>query len=122
MTDLTKLDIAGAAEALAAGDFSAEDLLQAYLARIEQYEAGMNCFITLLGEPALEQARASDARRATGERLSPLDGIPIALKDNIDLAGVPTTNGMARFRTPDRDAAVTERLRDAGAEIGRVHV
>ena len=117
MSDLTKLDIAGAAEALAAGDFSAEDLLQAYLARIEQYEAGMNCFITLLGEPALEQARASDARRATGERLSPLDGIPIALKDNIDLAGVPTTNGMARFRTPDRDAAVTERLRDAGAVL-----
>ncbi len=117
MTDLTELDITAAGDALAAGDFSAEDLLRAYLARIEQYEAGMNCFITLLGDAALEQARASDVRRSKDERLSPLDGIPIALKDNIDQAGVPTTNGMARFRTPDRDAAVTQRLRDAGAVL-----
>ena len=117
MTDLTELDITAAGEALAAGDFSAEDLLRAYLARIEQYEAGMNCFITLLADSALGQARAADARRRTDERLSPLDGIPIALKDNIDLAGVPTTNGMVRFRTPDRDAAVTQRLRDAGAVL-----
>ncbi|HJM94219.1 MAG: amidase [Alphaproteobacteria bacterium] len=123
MIDPANLDITGTAEALAAGDFTAEDLLRAYLARIERYEAGMNCFITLLEEPALEQARASDARRAKGERLSPLDGIPIALKDNIDLAGVPTTNGMARFRTPVRDAAITQRLRDAGAVfLGKVNM
>jgi aspartyl-tRNA(Asn)/glutamyl-tRNA(Gln) amidotransferase subunit A len=123
MNDLTELDITDAAEALAADTFSAEDLLQAYLARIEQYEDGMNCFITLLAEPALAQARAADTRRAKGERLSPLDGIPIALKDNIDLAGVPTSNGMAKFRTPDRDAAVTENLRQAGAVlIGKVNM
>lgn len=117
MTDPTELDITDAAAALAAGAFSAEALLQAYLARIEQFEDGLNCFITLLPDDALAQARAADARRAKGEHLSPLDGIPIALKDNIDLAGVPTSNGMAKFRTPERDAAAAQRLRAAGAVI-----
>ncbi|MDP6830340.1 MAG: amidase [Alphaproteobacteria bacterium] len=117
MSDPTELDITDAASALAAGDFRAEDLLQAYLARIAQYEDDLNCFITLLAEPALTEARAADDRRARGEALSPLDGIPIALKDNIDVADVPTSNGMARLRTPARDAAVTDRLRQAGAVI-----
>ena len=117
MVDATELDITTAAAALAAGELGSEDLLRAYLARVDQYEDGLNCFITLLAEPAQAQARAADGRRAKGERLSPLDGIPIALKDNIDVAGVPTTYGMARLRTPDRDAAVTQRLRDAGAVI-----
>jgi aspartyl-tRNA(Asn)/glutamyl-tRNA(Gln) amidotransferase subunit A len=117
MSDLTALDITDAAAALAAGDFCAQDLLQAYLDRIARYEDDLNCFITLLAEPALAQARAADARRAKGECLSPLDGIPIALKDNIDLAGVPTSNGMAQFRTPGTDSAVAQRLRQAGAVI-----
>ncbi|MDP7549292.1 MAG: amidase [Alphaproteobacteria bacterium] len=117
MSDPAALDITDAAAALAGGAFSAQDLLQAYLARIERYEDGLNCFITLLAEPAREQAKAADARHAEGRRLSPLDGIPIALKDNIDLAGVPTTNGMAKFRTPENDSAVAQRLRQAGAVI-----
>ncbi|MDA1097387.1 MAG: amidase [Proteobacteria bacterium] len=117
MIDPTALDITDAAAALADGTFAAEDLMRAYLSRIEQYEPALNCFITLLPDAALAQARAADARRAKGERLSPLDGIPIALKDNIDLVGVPTTNGMAKFRTPARDAAAVERLRQAGAVI-----
>ncbi len=117
MSDPTALDITDAAAALAAGAFSAQDLLRAYLARIAQYEDGLNCFITLLAEPALEQARAADTRRAKGQCLSPLDGIPIALKDNIDLAGVATTNGMAKFRTPETDSAVAQRLTQAGAVI-----
>jgi aspartyl-tRNA(Asn)/glutamyl-tRNA(Gln) amidotransferase subunit A len=117
MSDLTALDITDSASALADGAFSAQDLLQAYLTRIAQYEDGLNCFITLLAEPAREQARAADARRARDARLSPLDGIPIALKDNIDLAGVPTTNGMAKLRTPEQDSAAAQRLRQAGAVI-----
>ena len=117
MSDPTELDITDAAAALADGGFSAEDLLGAYLARIGRYEDRLNCFITLLAEPAREQARAADIRRAKGERLSPLDGIPIALKDNIDLAGAPTTNGMAKFRMPDDDATAARRLRQAGAVI-----
>ena len=117
MTDLTKLDITDAAAALAAGDFTAEDLLAAYLDRIERFDGTLHAFITVLADPALVQARASDQRRANGDCLSSLDGIPIGLKDNIDLAGVPTTNGMAKFRDPDRDAEATRRLRAAGAVI-----
>ncbi|MFP6747550.1 MAG: amidase [Alphaproteobacteria bacterium] len=125
-TDPTTLDITDAAAELAAGHFDAVTLLEAYLARIAQFEAGLNCFITLLAEDAREQASAADGRRAASGaagRLSPLDGIPIVLKDNIDLAGVPTTNGMAKFRTPDRDAAAAQRLRQAGAVIlGKVNM
>lgn len=117
MTDPTALDITDAAAALAAGTFSAQDLLQAYLERIARHENSLNCFITLLAEPARAQARAADARHANGRPLSPLDGIPIALKDNIDLAGVPTTNGMASFRTPGNDSTAAQRLRQAGAVI-----
>ncbi len=123
MTDLTALDITDAAAGLAAGDFDAVTLLEAYLNRIGQHEDSLNCFITLLAGPAREQARAADQRRTGVGRLSPLDGIPIALKDNIDLAGVPTTNGMAKFRTPERDAAAAQRLRQAGAVIiGKVNM
>jgi Asp-tRNA(Asn)/Glu-tRNA(Gln) amidotransferase A subunit family amidase len=117
VADLTKLDITAAAAGLEAGDFTAEDLLDAYLARIDQYEDSLNCFITLLADPARRQARAADERRANGGSLSPLDGIPIALKHNIDLAGVPTTNGMAKFRQPDQDATAAHLLRHAGAVI-----
>ena len=118
LPDLTTLDITDAAAGLAAGDFSAGGLLDAYLARIDRYENGLNCFITLLIDQARVQARAADQRRANGhDRLSTLDGIPIALKDNMDLAGVPTTNGMAKLRTPARDAAAVERLRRGGAVI-----
>ena len=117
MIDPTALDITATTAALSAGSVSAEDLLQAYMDRIARYEGSLNCFITLLATPALAQARAADARRAKGRPLSPVDGIPIALKDNIDLAGVPTTNGMAKFRTPDNDSAAAHRLRQAGAVI-----
>ncbi|MFP6771165.1 MAG: amidase [Alphaproteobacteria bacterium] len=124
MTDLTLLDITDADAALAAGDFTAEALLDAYLGRIGQYEGDVNCFITLLADPAREQARAADQRRSRGiGRLSALDGIPIALKDNIDLAGVPTTNGMARLWTPARDSEAARRLRAAGAVLmGKVNM
>ena len=117
MTDLTKLDITDSAAGLVAGDFTAEGLLAAYLDQIDRFDGTLHAFITVLAEPAMVQARASDERRATGKTLSPLDGIPIGLKDNIDLAGVPTTNGMAKFRDPDQDAEAAHRLREAGAVI-----
>ncbi len=123
MTDLTALDITETAAGLARGDFSAVELLEGYLARIEGFEPQINAFITLLAEPARAQAQAADDRRATGGRHSPLDGIPIALKDNIDLAGVPTTNGMAKLRLPEDDSAAAQRLRKAGAVfMGKVNM
>ena len=120
MTDLTRLDISDAAAGLRAGDFSSTLLLESYLARIATHDNRLNCFTTLLLDQARQQAKESDGR---SERLLPLDGIPIALKDNIDLAQVPTTNGMPKLRTPDQVSEVRRRLRQAGAVlIGKVNM
>ena len=98
MKDLTRLDIRDAAAGLRAGDFSSTLLLESYLARIATHDNRQNCFITHLLDQARQQAKESDGR---SERLLSLDGIPIALKDTIDLAREPTTNGMPKLRTPD---------------------
>ncbi|MCX5577682.1 amidase [Kaistia terrae] len=104
---------------LAAGRTSAVALTRAALERIAETNADWRIFITIAPETALAEAEASDARRAEGRTLGPLDGIPIAIKDNIDVAGMPTTVGTAAYRNrhPARDAAVIARLRDAGAVI-----
>jgi amidase len=90
---------------------------EAFLERLERAET-MHVMTTITPELALRQAREVDVRRRRGERL-PLDGMAIVLKDNIDVAGVPTTVGSRLFadRRPTEDAEVTRRLREAGAVI-----
>jgi aspartyl-tRNA(Asn)/glutamyl-tRNA(Gln) amidotransferase subunit A len=104
--------------ALAAGQVTSIALTQAALERALDL-GHLNAFITLLPETALGAARASDARRAGGHVLGPLDGIPLAIKDNIAIAGVPTTDGTRAFtsRIAAADATVITRLRAAGAVI-----
>lgn len=123
--DVTGLDLTATARLLADGTLSAVELTRVYLARIERFDRTLDCFVTLTAEPALADAAASDARAARGERRGPLDGIPIALKDNIDLAGVPTTNGLAarRHAIARRDAHVVARLRAAGGvTLGKLNM
>jgi aspartyl-tRNA(Asn)/glutamyl-tRNA(Gln) amidotransferase subunit A len=117
--DLTFLPIGTLSELLDAHRIGSEALARQCLARAEGVGRSLSCFITLCPDTALAEARAADARAATGQRLGPLDGIPVALKDNIDVANVPTTNGFGGGppRIPVEDAAVTRRLRDAGAVI-----
>ena len=79
-SDLRDITIADARDALAAGELSARELTNAFLEAIEE-ERHLNAFITETPDRALADADASDARRAKGETLSPLDGIPIAIKD-----------------------------------------
>jgi aspartyl-tRNA(Asn)/glutamyl-tRNA(Gln) amidotransferase subunit A len=96
---------------------SAVELTEACLGRLER--AGpLHAMITITPELALAQAREVDEGRRVGRRL-PLDGMPIVLKDNIDVAGVPTTVGSRLFadRVPTEDAQVTRCLRVAGAVI-----
>jgi aspartyl-tRNA(Asn)/glutamyl-tRNA(Gln) amidotransferase subunit A len=94
-------------------------LTEGYLRRIERYDQELHAFVTVSGEIARAQAAAADEASRRGERLGPLHGIPVALKDNIDTAGVRTTAGSRFFadRVPSRDSEVARRLREAGAVL-----
>lgn len=123
--DLFTHDLAGWSAALAANEISAADLTDACLARIVRHDSTLKIMTTLTAVAARLAAAESDQRRAAGRALGPLDGIPVALKDNIDLAGTPATAGMASraHLVSDEDAVVTVQLRAAGAVIlGKVNM
>ena len=87
--------------------------------RIEQFNPALNAFITVTAEAALAQARTAEAEIQRGTWRGPLHGIPIALKDLFDTAGVKTTAGSALFkdRVPQEDAEVVRRLKTAGVVL-----
>jgi len=99
-------------------EVSAVELVESFLARIEEYQPRINAFFSVTAELALADAAQVDAARARGERL-PLDGMPIAVKDNIDVAGARTTVGSQFFakRVAADDSEVVRRLRAAGAVV-----
>lgn len=102
---------------LARREISSEELVCALLARKEAVDGRVKAFNSLDAESALTEARASDARRATGQSRGALDGIPIGMKDVIAVTGQPLTASsrmLANFISP-YDATVTVRLRAAGA-------
>jgi aspartyl-tRNA(Asn)/glutamyl-tRNA(Gln) amidotransferase subunit A len=101
------------------GDVSPVEITRDCLRRIEQFNPSLNAFITVMAESALVEARRAEAEIARGEWRGPLHGIPIALKDLVDTAGVRTTSASALHETriPKEDAEVVRRLRQAGAVI-----
>jgi amidase len=103
---------------MAKGALTAVGLTEAYLKRIRALEPKVRS-ILFVDPTALRQAKASDQRRRTGHQLSPLDGIPVLLKDNIDTADLPTTAGSRALLAakPKRDAELVRRLRSAGAVV-----
>ena len=117
--DPTDLSIAASSRLIRSGDLSPSELVSAYFGRIRSLDSRVNAFVTLTEERAIAQARELDQELANGEWRGPLHGIPIALKDNIDTAGVLTTAASAVFadRIPDSDAEVVTRLKAAGAII-----
>jgi aspartyl-tRNA(Asn)/glutamyl-tRNA(Gln) amidotransferase subunit A len=117
--DLVTLSLAEAGELVRSKKVSPLELTGACLARIQQLNPLLNAFITVTGESALAAARAAESEIANGKRRGPLHGIPIALKDLFDTAGVRTTAGSAIFadRVPSEDAEVVRRLKAAGAII-----
>jgi aspartyl-tRNA(Asn)/glutamyl-tRNA(Gln) amidotransferase subunit A len=117
--DISGLSIAEASSLLESGSLKSTDLTRACLDRIELYNPKLDAFITVLGKQALAQAAQLDVERQAGRVRSPLHGIPIALKDNIDTAGIRTTAGSQVYddRVPTEDAEVTRRLSAAGAVL-----
>src|SRR6266850_2575298 len=117
--DLSTLSLAEASARIRSRSVSPVQLTEACLARIQTYNPKLNAYITVLRDQALAQARELEAEQRAGKLRSPLHGIPIALKDNIDTAGIRTTAASAVFddRIPDEDAEVTRRLKAAGAVL-----
>ena len=116
MPALHDLGVADAAKAIRAGEITAEQLADALLARAKAH-SGLGAFITLEPDRVRESARKADRQRASGGSLGPLHGVPLALKDNLDTADMPTTGGTPGLKgnRPKRNAAIVEKLFDAGA-------
>jgi amidase len=122
--EMEELTVEAIQAGLAAGRFSAVQLTRAALARIARYEETYNAFVSLNPEALATAAALDEEYLRTGPR-GPLHGVPVVVKDNMDMAGLVTTAGFAGFSSatggvdlvPDDDAAVVTRLREAGAVI-----
>lgn len=116
MSELTHRSVAEHAEALRKQEYSSVELTEAYLKAIREKDEKIGAFLTLTEGEALAAAKASDERRAAGTLLSPIDGIPGAIKDNICTKGVRTTcaSRMLADYIPPYNATVMEKLNGAG--------
>ncbi|RKQ92103.1 amidase [Solirubrobacter pauli] len=119
--DLERLTVSEAAGKMAAGQLTSVQLTRAYIDRIAAVNArgpGLNA-VRLVNPRALQDASLLDLERATGKVRGPLHGVPVLVKDNLDVAGLPTTAGSVALEhsVPDRDSTVVAKLRAAGAVI-----
>jgi len=107
------------ADSLAKGETSSVELTQAHLDRVAAVDGQVKAFLHVDSEGALAQAKEVDARRAKGEKLSPIAGIPLALKDVLAQKGVPTTAGSKILQgwLPPYDSTVVSKLKSAGVVI-----
>ena len=117
--ELHYLTIGEAAPLIASGELSPVELARAYLDRIEAIDGRLDSYVTLTSDLALSQARQAEAEIRAGNYRGPLHGIPIALKDLYDTAGIKTT-AMSRVtpdRVPDEDATTVAKLYEAGVVL-----
>ncbi|GAA1920347.1 amidase [Nocardioides marmoribigeumensis] len=119
MTDeLLWSGVSGQATAVAAGEVSAAALLEATLARIEQVDPTLHAFTVVAADAARAEAAARDAAQAAGEPLGPLHGVPVAIKDENDVAGLVTSfGGHGNSEPVAEDGEATRLLREAGAVV-----
>lgn len=122
--DIAELTISDIHEAYEQGRYTSEQLTEAFLSRIDTYNPHYNAFTTF-NPKALDEAREIDRRRKAGEKPGLMAGVPVVVKDTMDVAGLASTAGYAPLSKkaggidliPERDSAVVQRLRAAGAII-----
>jgi len=122
--DLIEMTVERAQAGFASGAFTSESLTRAYLERIAEFNPAYNA-IVFLNEEAIEDARGVDRRRAAGEQLGLLAGVPVVVKEAMDMKGFPTTGGWSLLHSrtggvdlfPETDSPVVARMRKADAVI-----
>src|SRR5215470_13584412 len=125
MSEIWQLSATELAQRIAKRKLSSVDAVNAHLARIDAVNLALNAIVKVLDKEARAEATAADKRLAAGESVGPLHGVPFTVKENIDMAGLPTTWGvpaLAKAVVPT-DAPVVERMRAAGGiPIGRTNL
>ena len=119
MTDLIWTPATQLAEKIAKREVSCTEVMQAFLARIEEVNSNVNAICTLEADAALDEAKVKDEALASGLAPGPLFGLPIAIKDLANTKGMRTTSGSLLFEhhVPDFDDLFVERIREAGAIV-----
>jgi amidase len=124
-TKLWRMSATELAEAIRTRQASSVEVIEAHLRRIETVNSSTNAVVVVLGEQALHAAKAADRAVAAGDDVPPFHGVPFTIKDIIDVAGTPTTQGFKALAQayPTMDAPIVERMKAAGAiPIGRTNV
>ncbi len=124
-SDLTRLSAARLSDLMEARQVSPVEATEAYLRRIEALDPTLRTYLTVAADSALEQARQAERDFMAGVRRGPLQGVPVALKDQIWTSDMPTTNGsmLLKDNIPPEDATVVTKLKAGGAVIlGKLHM
>ena len=124
-SDLTQLTAARLSDLMTARQVSPVEATEAYLRRIESIDPSLKAYLTVAADSALEQARQAERDFSAGIRRGPMQGVPVALKDQIWTTDMPTTNGstLLRDHIPPEDATVVSKLKAGGAVIlGKVNM
>ncbi|MDQ1129303.1 amidase [Microbacterium sp. SORGH_AS_0888] len=114
---LTTLSTRALADGIRTGEFSSEEVVAAHLARIDALNPAVNAVVSLQPDAALAEARACDRELAAGRIRGPLHGVPTAVKDLMDVAGMPTSHGSRIYagQVASADSVIVGRMREAGA-------
>jgi len=117
MSEIWQLSATELAQRIARRQLSSAEVVDAHLARIDAVNPALNAVVRVLADEARAAAALADKRLADGETVGPLHGVPFTVKENIDMAGLPTTWGVPALATAvvPADAPVVERMRAAGA-------